>query len=62
MDRQDPHTAALAGLFRLSPDAVLGVRRGAVVFVNPAAERLFGSAAAKTSVSSLLPGVELTEG
>ncbi len=61
MDRQDP-SSVLAGLFRLSPDAVLGVRRGAVVFVNPAAERLFGSAAAKASVSSLLPGVELTEG
>jgi hypothetical protein len=47
---------AVSALFRLSRDAVLGVRSGMIVFANPAAVELFRSVPVGRSAYSLLPG------
>ena len=55
MDRRDPSAASLEALFRQSPDAVCAARRGAVVYANPAAERLFGRDVAGERAAALFP-------
>ncbi|MBQ3424490.1 MAG: PAS domain-containing protein [Clostridia bacterium] len=60
MDRIDPSAAPLEALFRHSPDAVCAVRRGAVVYANAAAERLFGRDVTGESAADLFPGVDLS--
>jgi hypothetical protein len=48
--------SAVSALFRLSRDAVLGVRNGMIVFANPAAVELFHSVPVGRYAHSLLPG------
>ena len=50
-----PADEDLSALFRLSGDAVLGVRAGAVVFANAAARALLGQDCVGLSAAALLP-------
>ncbi|MBR3084696.1 MAG: PAS domain-containing sensor histidine kinase [Oscillospiraceae bacterium] len=52
----------LGALFRMSPEAVCGVKGGSVVFCNGAARELFGRDVTGESAQSLFPGLELRDG
>ena len=55
MNNWDEITGELPALFALSRDAVLGLRRGRVVFANAAAGRLFGREVRGERLNALLP-------
>ena len=58
MDPIDPSVAALAALFRLSPEAVCAARRCTVIYANAAAAQLFGRDVVGEGISDLFPGVD----
>lgn len=59
MRSNDNHSADVARLFSLSPEAVTALRDGKIVFANHAAERLFGGPVTGQRIHSLLPGLEI---
>jgi len=55
MTQQNPFSEQMAPLFAMSRDAVLGLDKQCIVWLNPAAETLFGSAAVGRNIREILP-------
>ena len=60
MRSKNGKTESPAGLFALSPEAVVGLVNGRVEFANHAAERLFGRAVAGESMYTLAPELDVS--